>query len=141
MYVLSLNNSKISEFIHLIYPCELEIKDTTESNTSASYLDYYLCTDNLVTRLYDKRDDFNFPIVNFPFLGSNIPPAPAYGVYVSQLVRYAKVCCKYQDFVDTGKLLTNKLFSQGYCKAKLMSIVKKFYGSHHDLVDPYNVAF
>ena len=51
--VLSLNNSKNSEFIDLLYPCELEIKDTTESNTSASYLDCYLCTDNgeLVTRL------------------------------------------------------------------------------------------
>ena len=44
--VLSLNPSNISELIDLIYPCELEIIDTTKSNTSASYLDYYLCTDN-----------------------------------------------------------------------------------------------
>ena len=81
---LSLNNSKISEFIDLIYQCELEIKDTIESNTSASCLDCYLGIDNgkLVTKLYDKRDDFNFPIVNFPFLSSNIPSAPAQGVYV-----------------------------------------------------------
>ena len=43
---------------------------------------------SIFTRLYDKRDDFNFPIVNFPFLSSNIPSAPACGVYVSQLIRY-----------------------------------------------------
>ena len=74
--------------------------------------DCYLCTDNrkLVTRLCDKRDDFNFPIVNFPFLCINIPSAPVHGVYVSQLVRYARACCKYKDFVDRGKLLTDKLF-------------------------------
>ena len=104
---LSLNNSKISEFIDLIYPCksrkenpqkltQLEIKDTTESTTSVSYLDFYLCTDNrkLVTRLFDKRHDFNFPIVNFPFLCTNIPSASAYGVYVSQLVllKISRLC-------------------------------------------------
>ena len=87
-------------------------------------LRFYLCIDNgnRVTRLYDKRDDFNFPIVNFPFWNSNIPSGPANGVYlscVSHLVGYAGACCKYQDFVDRGKLLANKLLSQGYCRAKL----------------------
>ena len=78
-----------------------------------------------LTRLYEKRDDFNFPIVIFPFFCSNIPSAPAYGVYVSPLVSYAGACCKYQGFVDRGKLLTNKLLSQGYRRAKLVSTVKK----------------
>ena len=138
----SLNNSKLSEFIDIIYPCELEIVDKTKSKTSAPYLDCYLCTENgkLVTRFFDKMDDFNFPIVNCPFLISNIPPATAYGVYVSQLVRYARCCCKYQDFVDRRKVSINKLFSKGYSKAKLVSTVKKFYERHHDLINPYNVA-
>ena len=72
-------------------------------------------TDN-PTRLHDKRDDFNFPIVNFPFLSSNIPSAPAYGVYVSQLIRYARACSNYQDFMERGKVLTTKLLSQAYQK-------------------------
>ena len=57
----------------------LKFKDTTEANACASYLNCYLCIDNgkLVTRHYDKRDDFNFPIINFPFLSSNIPLAHA----------------------------------------------------------------
>jgi hypothetical protein len=52
------------------------------------FLDLHLEIDSegrLRTKLYDKRDDFNFPIVNFPFICSNIPAAPAYGVYISHL--------------------------------------------------------
>ena len=71
---------------------------------------------------------FNFPIVNFPFLSSNIPSAPAYGVYVSQLIRCARTCSNYQDFMKRGKVLTTKLLSQGYKKNKLVATLKKFYG-------------
>ena len=67
--VLSLKNTKFAEYLEFIYPHGLEIKETTETAASSSYLDCYLLIDNgkLTTRLYDKRDDFNFPIVNFPF--------------------------------------------------------------------------
>ena len=103
--VLSLKNTKIEEHLEFIYSRELEIKETTETAASSSYLDCYLHIDNgkLATRLYDKRDDFNFSIVNFPFLGSNIASAPVYGVYVTQLIRYARACPNYQDFMERGK--------------------------------------
>ena len=71
------------------------MKDTTESNTSASYLDLLLLIrrdGQLHTSIYDKHDDFNFHITNFPFLSSNIPASPAYGVFISQLIRYARAC-------------------------------------------------
>ena len=92
------------------------------------------------SRVLSHSDIVNFPIVNFPFLSSNIPSAPAYGVYVSQLIRYARTCSNYQDFMECGKVLTQKLLSQGYQKTKLVATLKKFYGRHHDLVHPYNVA-
>ena len=116
--VLSLKNTKIAEYLEFIYSRELEIKETTETATSSSYLDCYLYIDNgkLTTRLYDKRDDFNFPIVNFPFLSSNIPSAPAYGIYVSQLIRYARACSNYQDFTERGKVLTTKVVEPGVSK-------------------------
>ena len=142
--VLSLKNTKFAEYLEFIYPHELEVKETTETVASSSYLDWYLYIDNgtLTTRLYDKRDDINFPIVNFPFLSSNIPSAPAYGVYVLQLIRYTRACSNYQDFMERGKVLTTRLFSQGYKKKqkKLVATLKKFYGRHHDLVNPYNVV-
>ena len=84
--VLSLNNYRFGDFVDRIYPIELEIKDTTDTDRSASYFDLHLEIDSegrLRTKLYDKRNDFNFPIVNFPFICSNIPAAPAYGVYIS----------------------------------------------------------
>ena len=140
---MSLKSTKFAEYLEIIYPRELEIKETTETAaSSSSYVDCYLYIDNekLTSRLDDKRDDFNFPIVNFPFLSRNIPSAPAYGVYVSQLIRYARACSNYQDFMERGKVLTTKLFSQGYKKTKLVATLNKFYVRHHDLVNPYNMA-
>ena len=124
--VLSLKkntHTKFAMYLEFIYPRELEVKETTENAAFSSYLDCYLYIDNgkLTTRLYDKRDDFNFPIVNFPFLSSNPPSAPAYGVYVSQLIRYARACSNYQDFMERGKVLTTKFLSQGYQKTKLVA--------------------
>jgi len=66
----------------------------------------------LRTKLYDKGDDFNFPIVNFPFICNNMSAAPTYGVYISQLIRYFRACGSYHDFIN-GLLLTRKLLNKG----------------------------
>jgi hypothetical protein len=65
-------------------------------------------------KLYDKRDNFNFPIVNFPFIcsSSNIPAPPAYGVCISQLIQNSRACSSYQDFLDRGLLLTRELLDK-----------------------------
>jgi len=136
--VLSLNNSMFGNFVDRIYPIELEIKDTTDTDRSASYLDLHLKIDSerrLRMKLYDKRDYFNFPIVNFPFICSNIPAEPAYGVYISQLIWYFRTCGSYQYILDRGLLLTRKLLNQGLLLVKLKWSLRKFYGRHHDLVD------
>ena len=125
--ILSLNNSRFGGFVDCIYPIDLEIKDTTDTDRSASYLHLEIDSEGrLRTKLYDKRDDFNFPIVNFPFICSNIPAA--YGVYISQMIRYSRACGSYQDFLDRGLLLTRKLLSQGFLLVKLKSPFRKFYG-------------
>jgi hypothetical protein len=67
----------------------------------------------LRTQLYDKRDDFNFHIVNFTYIWSNIPAAPAYGVCISQLIRYFRACGSYQHLLNSEFLLTRKLLNQG----------------------------
>ncbi|KAK3098720.1 hypothetical protein FSP39_022388 [Pinctada imbricata] len=91
------------------------------------------------TSLYDKRDDFNFSITNFPFLGSNIPSSPAYGVFISQLIRYARISTKYTDFVLRARRLSDKLLSQGYVCNRLTSSLRKFYGRYGELVIHYDV--
>jgi hypothetical protein len=141
--VLSLNNSRFRDFVESIYPIELEIKDTADRDMLASYLDLHLAIDSegrLRTKLYDKRDNFNCPIVNFPFICSNIPAAPVYGVYISQLIRYSRACGSYHDFPDRGLQLKRKLLNQGFLFVKLKSSLRKFYGRHQDLVDCYGIS-
>ena len=87
-HLLSLNNCKFGNFIDRIYPIELTIMDITDTITSTSYIDLHFEIDNegqLRTKLYDKRDDFNFPIANSPFICCNIPTASAYGVCFSDI--------------------------------------------------------
>jgi hypothetical protein len=64
-------------------------------------------------KYYDRRDYFNFPIVNFPFICSNIPAAPAYRLYISQLIRYSRACGSYQGFVDRGFCQQGSYWTKG----------------------------
>jgi hypothetical protein len=116
-----------------------------ESSTSASYLDALLKIDagrKLTTQLYDKRDDFNFANVNFPYTCGNISLSPAYGVYLSQLIRYARACSTYMynQFSSRGRLLTNKLIIQGFLQSRLMSAICKFYDRYNDPIHNYKLS-
>ena len=126
-----------------MYPSELEIKDTTESITFASYLDIRLSIGRdgqLHPLIYNKRDDFNFNITNFPFLSINIQSWPAYGVYISQPIRYAWACCSYECFILRARRLSSKLPKQGYLVQCLKSSFRKFYGRYGNLIQQYEVS-
>ena len=99
--LLTLNNPSFEIEVANIYPSELILKKTTESYDMVSYLDIriMIVEGQYVTSIYDKRDDFTFRIVNFPFMCSNVPAVPAYGIYISQLVRMGRICDRYEDFV------------------------------------------
>ena len=137
------NNPDFANYLGQMYPDELEIKDTTESNTSASYLDLLLSIESdgqLRTSLYDKRDDFNFHITNFPFPSSNFLSSPAYGVFISQLIRYARACSSYECFILRAARLSSKLLGQGYVMERLKSSLRKFYCRYGDLIKHYEVS-
>jgi hypothetical protein len=85
-------------------------------------------------RIYEWKD------INFPFICSNIPAAPAYGVYISQLIRYSRTYGSCQDFIDRGLLLTRKLLNQGFILVKLKSSIQTFYGRHYDFVERYEIS-
>ena len=141
--VLSINNPEFENYLGQMYPVELEIKHSTESITSASYLDLLLSIGRdgqLHTSVNDKRDDFNFHITNFPFLSTNIPTSPAYGVFISQLIRYARACSSYGCFILRATRLSNKLLEQGYFKERLKSSLRKFYCRYGDLINQYEVS-
>ena len=134
------NNKKLLDYLKEIYPSQLTVEKANKSDHLADYFDVIFIIDSgskLSTRLHDKRDDFDFYIVNFSFLSSNIPSGPSYGVYISQLIRYAQCCSHYEDFRYRHKCLANQFLSQGYRALRLEKSVKKFYGRYQDLSEKY----
>ena len=99
-----------------------------------------ICLLNLPTFLCLVLDDFNFKIINFPNMCSNIPASPAYGVYISQLIRYARASSNYSDFLKRHLHLRNRLLDQGYKKIRLIRSLKKFIFRYQYLVEIYSVS-
>ena len=94
-----------------IYPTEPELNKVNSSNTEAPFLDLGLpITNGIVSsKIYDKQDDFNFEIVNFSFLDGDVPRSFSYGIYILQLIRFARVCSNVDDFNIRNLILTAKL--------------------------------
>ena len=86
--ILNINNVYFDNMVSQIYPSELQLNiDLANTcDTEAAFLDLYLSisNDTVSTKVYDKRDDFDFEIVNFPFLDGDVPRSTSYGVYISQ---------------------------------------------------------
>ena len=98
--LLNIDNPYFEQMVGQIYPTELQSKKVNSSDTEAPFLFLNLSTTNGIGsfKIYDKRDDFNFEIVNFAFLDGDVPRSPSYGVYISQLFRFARVCSNVDDF-------------------------------------------
>ena len=89
------------------------------------------------TSVYDKRDDFGFPIVNFPWLSGDVPRLPSYGIYISQLVWFARCCTSVFDFHSKNLQITSKLLTQGYRYYKLRKTFGKFFRSYSELLSKF----
>ena len=92
------------------------------------------------TKIYDIRDDFDFLIVNFPFLDGSFPRRTSYSVYISQRIRFARAYSNVSDFNCRNKALTVNLLKQGDRYHKLHKAFSKFYYQHSELVEKYNVS-
>ena len=132
--ILNINNVYFDNMVSQIYPSELQLNKANTSDTQAAFLDLHLSISNDIvsTKIYDKRDDFDFEIVNFPFLDGDVPRSTSYGVYISQLIHFisyrvyisqlihfARASSPVADFNTRNKLLTQKLLKQGYPYHKL----------------------
>ena len=108
----------------------------------AAFLDLNLSIHNDIvsTKIYDKRDDFNFDIVNFPLLDGDVPQRPSYGVYISQLIHFARASSHVIDFNYRNKFLTAKLLKQSYQHHKLRKAFSKFYRRHFEFIEKYHVS-
>ena len=113
--LLNIDNDFLDSMVNRIFPSELQLNKANVSDTEASFLDLHLSiSDNFVkTKIYDKRNNFDFDIVDFPFLDGDVPRSRSYGVYISQLIRFARVSSHVDDYNTRNKVLTAKLFRQG----------------------------
>ena len=122
--------------VNRIYPPELQLNKANTSDTEAPFLDLHLSISNgfVSSKIYDKRDDFD--IVNFTFLDGDVPRSIPYGVYISQLIRFARVSSHVADFNARNNA---KLLLKGYRYHKLRKTFSKFYRRHYELVSKFNV--
>ena len=106
--LLNIDNPYFEGMVNRIYPPELQLNKANNSDTEAPFLDLHLSISNgfVSSKIYDKRDDFDFDIVNFRFLDGDVPRSTSYGVYISQLIRFARVSSHVVDFNAHNKSLT-----------------------------------
>ena len=141
--LLNIDNLYFEGMVNRIYPPELQLNKANTSDTEAPFLDLHLSISNGFVssklKIYDKRDVFDFDIVNFPILDGDVPRSTSYGVYISQLIRFARVSSHVANFNARNKSLTAKLLQQGYQYHKLRKTFSKFYRRHYEMVSKFNV--
>ena len=107
---LNINNVYFDNTVSQIYPSELQLNKTNTSDTEAAFLDLHLSisSDIVSTKIYEKRD---------------VPRSISYGVYMSQLIHFARASSHVADFYTRNKLLNQKFLKQGYGYHKLRKTV------------------
>ena len=141
-YILNIHNVYFDSIVGQVYPSELQLNKANTSDTEAAFLDLHLSISNdmVSTTIYEKREDFDFEIVNFPFLDGDVPRSTSYGVYISQRIRFARTSSYITDLITRNKLLTQKLLKQGYPYHKLRKTFSKFYRRYYDLISKFQVG-
>ena len=134
--IFTIDNPEFEKHITDIYPTELQLNKANTWDKGTSFLDLNIkvIDSDVHTRVYDKHNDFGFPIVNFPWLSGDVPRLPSQGVYISQLVRFARCCTSISDFNFKNLQITSKLLIQGYRYHKHRKTFGKFFRSYSDLL-------
>ena len=135
-----INNADLmKKYMTDIYPKELVLVADDTDGKSCPFLDLQVnITDSIIsTAIYDKRDAFHFPIVKFPTLTGNIPKKSSYGVFIGEVVRYARACSYFEDFKLRTLALVSKLRKQGFIPRLLKRSWLTFCDSHLLLVQKY----
>ena len=129
MVNLHIDNPYFEGMVNQIYSSELQLNKAYTSDNEAPFLDLHMSISNgfVSSKMYYKRDDFDFDIVNFPFIDGNVLSRHSKGVYISQLIRFGRVCSHVDDFNTRNNCLTAKLLKQGYRHHKLRKAFSKFY--------------
>ena len=105
--LLNIDNPYFEDMANRIFLPEPQLHKANTSDTEAPFLDLHLSISNgfVSSKIYDNRDDFDFDVVNFSFLDGDVPRSTSYGVYISQLIRFARVSSHVADFSARNRSL------------------------------------
>ena len=139
--ILNINNVSFDNMVSRMYPSEIQLNKAYTSDSETTLLDLYLSISNEIvfTKIYDKRDNFDFEIVNFLFFDGDGSRSTSYGVYISQLIRFARETSHVADFNAHIKLLSQKLLKQGYHKLRIT--FSKLYRRYYGLLSKFQIGF
>ena len=137
--IFTIDNPEFEKHISDIYLAELQLNKANTSDKESSFIDLNIKVigSDIHTSVYDKRDDFGFPIVYFPWLSGDVPRLPFYGIYILQLVRFARCCTSVLDFHSKNLRITSKLLTQGYRYHKICKTFGKFFRSYSELLSKF----
>jgi len=122
------DGSTFKKHFKKIYPPEMILKNTNISTFVSTFLDLRISVFRGKFRYvsYDKRNDFDFDVSNYPHLNGNIPYSAAYGVYMSQLLRFCDINSEATSFFKDVKAMSKKFLNQGFSKDELAKTFSKF---------------
>ena len=141
-YVDDINIINYQKFINLIpqiYPVDLEVERSGNNNKVVCYLDVKIViTENGIhTKVYNKVEDFDFPVVTFTFPSGNIPIYIGYNIFYGQVLRYSRICSLKEDFILKTASLFVTLNNRGYCERNLLGSFKKVFTKDHFILFKY----
>ena len=111
--IFTIDNPEFEKHIPDIYPAERQLNRANTSDKETSFLDLNIKVigSDIHTSVYDIRDDFEFPIVNFQWLRGDVPRLPSYVIYISQLVIFARCCTSVLDLHSKNLQIPSKLLT------------------------------
>ena len=134
--LLAINDDGLLESVLSdIYPPEMIVNKTNISVRKTNFLDLTISIyrGKFYIKLYDKRNDYDFEVINYPFLDGNIPKNQSYSVFISQLVRFARVNSSFNGFIGDCKNLVSKLSRQHFNPAALRKRFDVFSEKYFDI--------
>ena len=140
--LLNIDNPCFEGIVNRVCPPELRLSRASASDTKIPFLDLHLSVSSgfVPSEVCDKRDDFGFGVVGFPFLDGGVPRSASCGVCVSRLVRFARVCSHVTDFNARSGSLAAGLLQRGCRCRRLRGDFSKFYRRHYELVSKFSVG-
>ena len=119
--IITPNVENFLEIAKHIYPIEIPLEQTNNDSLHDTFLDLDITVANkgFCFKVFHKVDLFDFEVISFPFLESNIPQYICYNTFFSQLVRFSTICSNTSGFAERVHIIYQKLLKWNYDKKKL----------------------